>query len=260
MDNNQFSSDLFSKIESIKKLLEEDSSIDKKAGEYLLLTSLHTCNGDVERTKEKIIKYFQYKKQFPKLLKAVDLLDDYRQSMYRKCILITDVNQEQLKSPFVVVIDMSKGSDVNVLDAVNCLINFINVSILHSERLRKHGLIAVINVGAMPFNLLFQFRPTFLYESIKCQLLVAGELLKKIITINAGMIMGATITVARQVLPSSLNEKVVVYSGSWDCLKDEIPSESLPIEYGGTNGTIEECNAQLMPIMTKWRDVILNQF
>ncbi|GAB6020117.1 hypothetical protein CHUAL_002847 [Chamberlinius hualienensis] len=156
MDDNQFSSELDSKIESLKKLLEEDSSLNITAGEYLLLTSLHTCNGDVERTKEKIIKYFQYKKQFPKLLKAVDLLDDYRQSMYRKCILITDANQEQLKSPFVMVIDMSNGSG--------------------------------------------------------------------------------------------------------DCLKDEIPSESLPIEYGGTNGTAEECNDHLLPTMTKWRDVILNQF
>ncbi|GAB6020116.1 hypothetical protein CHUAL_002846 [Chamberlinius hualienensis] len=224
MESNQlFSSELVSKIQSIKKLLEEDSSIDKKAGEYLILTYLHTCNGDVKRTKEKIITYFQYKKQFPRIMKERDILDDYSLSHHNKCLLTTDINQEQLEFPLVVVNNLSNASDMNAYEALNCLINFMHMFILHSERLRKHGAFIIINVGAMPFNLLFQFTPTYIYETVKSLL-------------------------------------VVVYSGSWDCLKDEIPSESLPIEYGGTNGTLDEYNAQLMPIMTKWRDVILNQF
>ncbi|GAB6020119.1 hypothetical protein CHUAL_002849 [Chamberlinius hualienensis] len=260
MDNNQFSSELVSKIKSLKKLLEEDSSINITAGEYLKLTSLYTCNGDVERTKEKIIAYFKNKKQFPKLLKAADLLENYIQSMYRKYVITTDINQEQLQSPYVLVINLSNAHNINAYDAVNCLINFINVSILHSERLRKHGLLVVINVGEMPFNFLIQLTPKFLYEGIKGLLFVAGDLLKKIIVINAGMIITASITVARQMMPTNINETLVVHSGSWDCLKDEIPSESLPIEYEGTNGTVEECNDHMLPIMTKWRDVILSNF
>ncbi|GAB6020113.1 hypothetical protein CHUAL_002843 [Chamberlinius hualienensis] len=237
MDTMQlFSSELVSKVELVKKLLKEDSSVNITAGEYLILTCLYTCNDDVERTKEKIITYFQYKKRFPRLMKVVDMLDDYIVSLCRKSILITDINQEQLKAPLVLMINLS------------------------NERIRQHGLIVVTNVGEMPFSILFQFTPKCLYETLKCQLFAGGDLLKKIIIINAGRIVAVTVRIARQMLPKNINEMTVVHSGSWDCLKDEIPSESLPIEYDGSNGTIEECNDHLLSFMTKWRDVNLNHF
>ncbi|GAB6020114.1 hypothetical protein CHUAL_002844 [Chamberlinius hualienensis] len=85
MDNNQlFSSELVSKIESVKKLLKEDSSLNIKSSEYLIITFLHTCDGDVDKTKKKIIEYLQYKQQFPKMMKVVDMLDDYTVSLCRK--------------------------------------------------------------------------------------------------------------------------------------------------------------------------------
>ncbi|GAB6020120.1 hypothetical protein CHUAL_002850 [Chamberlinius hualienensis] len=260
MDYNQFSSDLFSKIESLKKLLEEDSSINITAGEHLILTCLYTCDGDVEKTKEKIITYFQYKKRFPRIMKGGDMLNDNNRSLYRKCILTTDVNQEKLESPLVMVCNLSNAHNINGYEAVNNWIYIMYSVILNSERIRQHGIIVIINMDRLPFNLLFQLTPKFLYEGIKGLLFVPGDLLKKIIVVNAGVFVAGTVRICQQMLPSNINEMVVIYNGSWDCLKDEIPSESLPIEFGGTNGTAEECIDHLLPIMTKWRDVIINHF
>ncbi|GAB6020102.1 hypothetical protein CHUAL_002834 [Chamberlinius hualienensis] len=233
--NHLYSRENIDKVESVKKLLQEDSSLNMTpVGEYLIIMFLFTSNCDVKKAKERLLTYFKYKKQFPKVLKIVDVLDDYTLSFYRRCILTTDVNQEKLESPLIVVFNGSNANGVNLYDGFNLALHALKLAIYHSERVRRHGLIIIVDVSELSYSLLLQVTPTLLYQVLKSMM--------KIMVINAGVIIAIPLRAVRLLLPESLNEMFVVHSDSWDCLKDEIPSESLPIERGGTNGTIEENN------------------
>ncbi|GAB6020101.1 hypothetical protein CHUAL_002833 [Chamberlinius hualienensis] len=241
--NRLCSGEMLIKVESVKKLLQEDSSVDMTTvGEYLIIIFLYSCKCDVKKSQEKLLTYFKYRKQFPKMLKAADPLDDHIQSIYQNCILTTDINQEELESPLVAVVNLANAGSMNIYDGSNLLVYVLRMAICHSERARKHGLSVIVNAGDMSYSLLLQFTPTFLYQTVKTMLCVSGDLVKKYIIINAGVFVSVPIRAFRMLLPESFKEIFAVYSGSWECLKDDIPSESLPIEYGGTNGTVEENN------------------
>lgn len=250
--------EIASKVESIKKLLKEDSSNSETVSEYLIIPFLYTSKGDVKSAKDRIVTWMKYKVQFPKLVDVVDFLDENVLSVYKKCMLTTDINQEDCKFPLVAVLNLAKAHNVNIYEAAKISINAVHCSILQSERVRQYGKIVVVNVGDLPYSILLQLTPTFLYQFVKTMMCVWDDWLKKIIIVNAGVIIGSTIRACRLPLPEHTNKRIEVYSGSWECLLKEIPKQSLPIEYGGTNGTVEECNDHLLPLMAKWRNVVLN--
>ncbi|GAB6020112.1 hypothetical protein CHUAL_002842 [Chamberlinius hualienensis] len=258
--NGLFTSEIVRKVELVKKLLEEDSSIDGTVGEYLILSFLYAYECDVEKAQEKIIKFCKYRKQYPRVIKSADFFEDNFQYIYRQRVFTTDINQEHLKFPLIGVLNTSCTDDIDIYDIVHVSRIAFITGILHSQRVRQHGAIFIFNLTALPFSLLLQVTPTLLVQSLNTLVCVGGDLLKKIIMVNTGMIVGTTIRAVRLLLPNHINDILEVHNGSWDCLENEIPRESLPIDYGGTNGTIEECNDHLLPIMIKWRDVILNHF
>ncbi|GAB6020107.1 hypothetical protein CHUAL_002839 [Chamberlinius hualienensis] len=260
-----FTTEIQSKIESVKKLLEEDSSFDEAVGKYLIITFLYANECDVEKAKEQIITYCKCRKQYPRILKPIDFLDENIQRMYRRCILITDINQKQLEFPLVIVINTSQLLNFNVYEAINVALYSMITGVLDSKRVRDRGVILIFNLTDLPYSILLSMTPSLIFQAVPCEVCVIGHLLKKVYIINAGIIVGATIRAIRLLMPNHINKIVFlllffleIHSGSWECLKDEIPSESLPIEFGGTNGTIEEYH--LLPIMIKWREVIFNHF
>ncbi|GAB6020111.1 hypothetical protein CHUAL_002841 [Chamberlinius hualienensis] len=163
-----FTTEIQSKIESVKKLLEEDSSFDEDVGRYIIITFLYAYECDVEKAKEQIITYCKYRKQYPRIMKPVDFLDENIQRMYRRCILITDMNNKHLESPLVTLLNTSPVPNMNLYDAANVAVYTLIIGILDNKRVRDRGLILIINLSDLPYSLLLKVTPSLIFQAIQC--------------------------------------------------------------------------------------------
>ncbi|GAB6020109.1 hypothetical protein CHUAL_002840 [Chamberlinius hualienensis] len=161
-----FTTETQSKIESVKKLLEEDSSFNEAVGDYLLMTFLYAYECDVEKTKEKIITYCKYRKQYPRIMKPIDFFDDNIQYIYRRCILISDINQKELELPLVTLLNISSVRNINLYEAINVAVYAIIIGILDSKRVRDRGLILIINLSDLPYSIVLNVTPSLLIQTV----------------------------------------------------------------------------------------------
>lgn len=220
---------------------------------------LTVVKNDVEQAKEMITHYYTVKKRYPDMIKAIDLLDERVLRGINLGALTTDIGRsEDTQFPLVMVANFGRVSeDFEIYEATKISINVFMALIIGSKRTQKHGTITIMDFSEIPYFIILQITPSYLMQTISCLHVTGTAATKQIHLINVGYIVKAIIEATRLLLPTYINDLVYVHLGSWDSLSEYIPPESLPVEYGGTNGTIEENITDTREAALKMRDFLL---
>ncbi|TGZ40069.1 Alpha-tocopherol transfer protein [Temnothorax longispinosus] len=122
-----------------------------------------------------------------------------------------------------------------------------------------YGYTLFIDVANTTVRHIAQYRPYILKHSV-CLWQNYPMRIQLINMFNAPLIFNITARILRSFMTEKLKNRFNVYSDSTmhNCLKD-IPANILPVECGGTDGTIQELTEYWKKLIEENRDSLLNE-
>ncbi|XP_036143140.1 retinol-binding protein pinta isoform X2 [Monomorium pharaonis] len=196
-------------VAEIKRWIEENDNLPTQINDFLILRFLRVGKFDLEKTKSRIENYYKQRSKLPEWYKNKNPFQPELQELLDLGIMLP------LRKPD------SQGRLVLIFRAT-----------LHNPSIHKMPFIAKINILAMEAAI--QHYP--LSSVYGCSMLIdtSNPTIRHIIQFKPYDIMNA-VELWQNCYPSRFH----VYSDAGNCFED-IPTNILPIEYGGTDGTLQE--------------------
>ncbi|XP_039302689.1 retinol-binding protein pinta-like [Solenopsis invicta] len=226
-------------VAEIKHWIEESDDLPVQNGDFLILRFLRTCKFDVEQTKDRIRNYYQQQSDLSEWYTNKDPFRPEMQELLDLGIFVP-LRKPDSQGRIVFLIRPTLN-DPNVHE----IPNIIKICLLTVETAMKYypagsiyGVAFYIDGSNPTVRHILQFSP-FVLKNIahlwqKCYPMRC----QKIVFFNISKILNVLIRTFRFFLTEKLKNRLYVYSNQ-KCFED-IPSDTLPIEYDGTNGTMQE--------------------
>ncbi|GAB6023838.1 hypothetical protein CHUAL_008579 [Chamberlinius hualienensis] len=244
-------------VETIQKWIKTEANFYGRTDESFIQNFLNICE-DVEKTKERITRYYQLRLKCPQIMANFDSLYSNDLKLIKQKALFCDIMDENLNYPFVGVGFASKlEANDTLYDAFSTLMLVGEVCLLHSPRFRKHGVIMIVDFQEMKLNHVFQCSPSFALIAFKCFLEGIPMRFRQVHFINTGYILKAAITVAIHLLSRELSKIIMVHSGSWENLENYVRMEDLRLAYDDQLDT-DDLLKTGYEMMMKYKDYILD--
>ncbi|GAB6023837.1 hypothetical protein CHUAL_008578 [Chamberlinius hualienensis] len=225
--------------------------------ESLIQNFLNICE-DVEKTKQRITRYYQLRLQCPQIMANFDSLYGKDLKLIKQKALFCDFTKENSNDPFLGVAFASKiEADDTIYDAFGTLMLVGETCLLHSPRFRKHGGIMIVDFQEMKFNHILQCTPSLALIALKCFLEGIPIKFHQVHFISTGYMLKAAFSVAIRLLSPELSKIVWIHSGSWESLENYIRIEDLRLVYDDHQDNDEIFKTEY-EIMMKYRDYILD--
>ncbi|XP_039302691.1 retinol-binding protein pinta-like [Solenopsis invicta] len=245
-------------VAEIKHWIEESDDLSVQNGDFLILRFLRTCKFDVEQTKDRIRNYYQQRSD---LSEWYTNKDPFRPEMQELLDLGIFVPLRKPDSQGRIVFLMRPTlNDPNVHE----IPNIMKICILMIETAMKYypagsiyGVAFYIDVSNPSTRQIFQYSPFVLKNLAHLWQKCYPMRYQKIVFFNASSILNVLISTLRLFLTEKLKNRFYVYSDQ-KCFED-IPSDTLPIEYGGTNGTMQELIEYWKRFIQKNRDWLMEE-
>ncbi|GAB6031435.1 hypothetical protein CHUAL_009209 [Chamberlinius hualienensis] len=246
-------------VQIIRKWIETEAPFRGRTDFEFIARYLKACDIDIEETKNTISKYYTFRKLYPLLMRNRDINEKSQKKIFDRCIVTTDASQSEYQLPIVVLLHIGKlRSDDNLYEFAKVLFAGIESMTMEWNRPLEYGCILVYDFSNVQLSVIFNTLPRFLEQYTT---ILAGSLplrARQIHFINVGIIMRTIINIGLRFIPQNSKAKHFVHGGSWECLQEYIPPQCLPIECGGTNGTMEQNNEEVLPVFQKWRDYLID--
>lgn len=109
-----------------------------------------------------------------------------------------------------------------------------------------YGVVAIIDLENVSFGHGLQMRPRVIKNLVHCWQGCYPLRIKSINFINVPIYVNAILAVFKQFMNTKLKQRLHIYTCSMkdNCCR-ELPANILPIDYGGTDGTIKELKGKL---------------
>ncbi|KYN03488.1 Alpha-tocopherol transfer protein [Cyphomyrmex costatus] len=221
--------------------------------DFLILRFLRVAKFDVEKSKVRIRNYFKQRSDLPDWHMNID---PFRPELQE----ILDLGLKFLHSLFIfsyflplrkpdnqgrlVFITQGTRHDPKIhkipdLFKVTTIVT--EVAVKYYPAVSVYGYTIFVDMSNPTFGHIAQFRPNILMNCIHSWQSCFPTRVRSINIINVPVILDVIVKIAKSFMTEKLKNRFHVYSHKTmqNCFKD-IPTSILPVEYGGTDGTIKE--------------------
>ncbi|XP_029166217.1 retinol-binding protein pinta-like [Nylanderia fulva] len=236
-------------ISEIKRWIQE-SDLRARTDELFILRFLRACKFDMDKTKTKIKNY---QKQRTNLSEWYGNRDPLQQKLQELLDLGICLPLRKLDNQGRMVFVARLVHDPNVFtlsEAIKVSLMIIDVALRDSVEASLYGLVIIIDLEHASLRHVPQARPTILMNMVHAWQGCYPIRIQVINHINTPEYAKYVLSIIRYFLSNKLKERFFVHSrnSAHDCFKD-VPANILPVEYGGTDGTIQE-------LIEYWKKVI----
>ncbi|XP_015585514.1 retinol-binding protein pinta [Cephus cinctus] len=229
------------KIEEIRQWILRNKDLCARTDDFFILRFLRGCKFDVEKTKKKFCNYhelrarspewYSYRDPFlPELLELFDLgvflplrkVD----SEGRMVILIR-----------VAVHDPIKHKQANVFKAGKMI---LDVAIKQNEMVSLHGVKVVFDLNGVTLNHALQMPPSVVKRLVHSWQGCYPMRIQSMDFVNAPIYVNVVLNVFKQFMSHKLRKRIHIHNQGIKAIHKIVPTNILPIEYGGTDGTLQD--------------------
>ncbi|XP_022900855.2 alpha-tocopherol transfer protein-like [Onthophagus taurus] len=231
-------------LDLLKKWLQSESYLPKNIDDSLLTNFLRGCKGNLEKTKQKLEKYFAVKTKIPNLFMQKAIIeDDFILYEMQKCVFIS--TNYTISGNRIIIFrlptqDVTYFDHAKIIKYVLLIIEFLlyndltsGYDFIYDANHVTGQTISKLNLTGTKhmFNLFYNILP------IRT---------RSLFMLNSNKFFEIAMELARTVMPKKIKDRVKY--GNLQDLKRTYPINCLPIEYGGTDRCIDDLSKQYLQL------------
>ncbi|XP_029166214.1 retinol-binding protein pinta-like [Nylanderia fulva] len=237
---NEFDENRDSAISEIKQWIQE-SDLRARTDDFFILRFLRTCTFNIEKTKIKIRNYQMQRAKLPKWYPNTDPLQSKLQELLDLGIFLP-LRKLDNQGRLIFVSRLVHDPDVITLSEIIKVSSMIgDIALRDSVEASLYGVSLITDLEQLTLRHVTQMTPSFLMNVVHIWQECYPMRIQSLTFINMPEYGKFVSSITRFFLSNRLKEKLQIYSRktTHDCFKD-MPANILPVEYGGTDGTIQE--------------------
>ncbi|XP_061393132.1 alpha-tocopherol transfer protein-like [Musca vetustissima] len=237
---NEVESRIAEDIEALRTWLEKQPHIKARTDDQFLVSFLRGCKYSLEKTKSKVDYFYTIKTMMPELF-ARNTMDEKSINLCRSGTYVRLPKPLGEGGPRIQLTNYSKFDPklFTIMDLFRFQNLLMDWQIYNDDNCIVSGYIEIIDLTKLSLSFLTQFDPMLIKKLGVFTEKAAPMRFKGVHLVNCPKEAQTVLNLARSMMSEKLQKRFYVHKSLEDLYKI-IPKEYLPVEYGGTNGTIPE--------------------
>ncbi|XP_024880547.1 retinol-binding protein pinta-like, partial [Temnothorax curvispinosus] len=226
-------------VAEIKRWIEDELRI--RIDDFFILRFLRVCKFNLEKTKMRIQNYYKLQSTLPEWFKNRDPFRPELQELLDLGICLP-LRKPDSQGRLVVIIrsNLHDPRRYQISDIFKMSLIAMEVAIKYYPAASVYGCVMLIDVANPTLQHIFQLQPYILMNIVHSWQSCYPMRFQKINIFNVPTFFNVVVNILKSFMTEKIKNRFHTYSHSLDdCFKD-ISAEILPIEYDGTDGTIQE--------------------
>ncbi|KAM0729321.1 Retinol-binding protein pinta [Formica fusca] len=241
-------------IAEIKRWIQE-SDLRSRTDDFFILRFLRTCKFNIENTKKRLQNFQKLRANHPEWYANIDPLHPKLQELLDLgiCLPLRKLDDQ---GRMVIIARLVHNPDIFTLSDVIKIFNMIaELAIRDSVETSLYGFVIIADFGHITLHHIAQMRPRIVMNALYAWQGCYPVRIKSLNFINVLDIAKALMIIIRYFLNDKLKQRLHIYTCKTmhDCFIN-MPANILPVEYGGTDGTIQELTEFWKKVVEENRD------
>ncbi|XP_066978643.1 alpha-tocopherol transfer protein-like isoform X7 [Macrobrachium rosenbergii] len=245
-------------IQHIRDWLKKQPHIKARTDDWTILRFLRGCKFSLEKTKQKIDMFYTCKSMCPEWYTNRDPQDKRLRAILEMGIFLPLPRIEPTQ-PLIVLgrpaIRDPYSSDMN--DAAKVILLICDLLLEEDEAAVVTGIGVLMDSGTMTLAHASQLSPTIIKKAVIIMQEGYPMRPKGLNYINTPAAFDTVFNIFKSFMKEKMKKRIHIHGSDLESLYKEVPRECLPVEYGGTNGTIEEIKDYWLKRVDARRDWLL---
>ncbi|XP_071627562.1 retinol-binding protein pinta-like [Temnothorax longispinosus] len=225
-------------VAEIKRWIEDELRI--RIDDFLILRFLRVCKFNLEKTKIRIRNYYKQRSNLPEWYMN---RDPFRPELQELLDLgtVLPLRKPDSQGRLVIILYGTRHDPTKhkISDVAKIGMMATEVAMKYYPAGSVYGCVPLIDMVNPTLRHILQLRPYILMNIVHAWQSCYPIRFQKINIFNAPAFFDVIAKILKSFMTEKMKNRFHVYSHTLDCFED-IPAEILPIEYGGTDGTIQE--------------------
>ncbi|KYQ46324.1 Alpha-tocopherol transfer protein [Trachymyrmex zeteki] len=231
-----------SAVAEIKRWIEESDDIHARMDDFLILRFLRVSKFNIEKCKIRIRNCYKQRSELPEWFTNTDPFQPELQEMIDLGSALP-LRKPDNQGRLIVIVRCTRHDPTihKMLDLIKMITIALDIAMKYYPTGSVYGYALFIDTSNPTLRHIAQLRPSLLMNIVHmCQKCYPGRV-KSINVFNVSEIFNGILQIFKSFLTEKMKNIFHVYSykTTQNCFKD-IPANILPVEYGGTDGTIKE--------------------
>ncbi|XP_077261244.1 retinol-binding protein pinta-like [Temnothorax americanus] len=247
-------------IAEIRHWIEEnDDLLRGQLDDFLILRFLRVCKFNFEKTKIRIRNHYQQRSDLPEWYMNKDPFLPELQELLDMGMYLPLRNPDDQGRLVIILRLIYNPKKHQVADIAKVGMMALETAIKYYPAASIHGYTLFIDLANITVRHIAQYGPYMLKNSVRLWQNYPMRI-QLINMFNAPLIFDYTAKILKSLMTEKLKNRFNVHSDNTthNCLKD-IPANILPVECGGTDGTIQELTEYWKKLIEENRDSLLNE-
>ncbi|XP_036143124.1 retinol-binding protein pinta isoform X1 [Monomorium pharaonis] len=227
-------------VAEIKRWIEENDNLPTQINDFLILRFLRVGKFDLEKTKSRIENYYKQRSKLPEWYKNKNPFQPELQELLDLGIMLPlrkPDSQGRLVLIFRATLHNPSIHKMPFIAKINILA--MEAAIQHYPLSSVYGCSMLIDTSNPTIRHIIQFKPYDIMNAVELWQNCYPVRYQRIVFFNTPVICSVLMRIFKSFMSNKLKSRFHVYSDAGNCFED-IPTNILPIEYGGTDGTLQE--------------------
>ncbi|KAG5317436.1 TTPA protein, partial [Pseudoatta argentina] len=235
-----------------------DDEMHIQIDDFLILRFLRVCKFNLEKTKARIRNYYKLRSDLPEWFSNTDPFQPELQELINMGLYLP-LRKPDSQGRFVVIARSTLHNP-----RIHKLSDIIKVGVMVVELAMRNRAIAtsasvygftMINDTINPtIQQFLQFGPSILKKIAHTWQNCYPIRFQMINVINAPMFIDISFKIFKSFLSEKMSKRIHIYSHMMPSCFEDIPANILPVDYGGTDGTIQELTEYWKKLIEENRD------
>nr|XP_045595423.1 alpha-tocopherol transfer protein-like isoform X5 [Procambarus clarkii] len=245
-------------IEHIRDWLKHQPHIRARTDDWTILRFLRGCKFSLQRTKEKLDMFYTCKSLCPEWYKNRDPQDKKMRAILELGLMLPLPGYDHLgRKVFLSRAGEYDPKDVSVDEVNKACLTILTVFAEEDEQSTITGTVMVLDVEKMTLAHMTGYTPSVVKKSMVLWQEGYPMRPKGLNYINTPAAFDTVFNIFKSFMKEKMKKRVHLHGNDLESLHRQVPKEVLPVEYGGTNGTVEEITKYWLERVDARRDWLL---
>ncbi|XP_025991973.2 retinol-binding protein pinta [Solenopsis invicta] len=225
--------------------------------DFLSLRFLRVCKFDLEKTKDRIRNYYKQQSDLPEWYRNKDPFRPKMQELLDLGLFLP-LRKPDSQGKLVILVRATVHDPKRheIPDILKNSILAIETAIKYYPATSIYGCTLLIDVANPTTHHILQIQPYVLMNLVHTWQSCYPMRCQKIVFFNVSTVFNVILGIIRSFMTAKVKSRFYVYSNAIECFED-IPANILPIEYNGTDGTLQELTVYWKKLIEKNRDWVV---
>ncbi|XP_066598808.1 retinol-binding protein pinta-like [Prorops nasuta] len=237
-------------IAEIKEWLNKNDDLISRTDDFFILRFLRTCKFDIERTKRRLRNYHEQRTNSPEWFLNRDPLLLEMQEFFNMGVFLP-LKKPDNEGRMVIIIrctahDPSRHEFHDLFKA--CLM-ILELAVRQNESVSLHGIIAILDMSGASIGHALQLPPAVIKKVVHAWQGCYPVRVRSMDFVNAPLYVNVVLKIFKKFMTPKLKQRVHIHFSDVKTVLSKLPPEIIPIEYGGTEDTLQD-------LKTYWKQIV----